>query len=257
MEVEAAPKEESKDLVMESQEEEFVGLPDDATETLYVKNLNESVKVDVMKKTLNHLFSLYGRVLDVTAHENVRMRGQAFIAFDAKEPAAKAIKEVTGFPLYGKPMQLAFARARSDANVRTLEGESAVEAHKRARMESKKQKRTEWRKRLMAMKAGEGEGPGAGITTSENKRQEAQMPDEYLPPNKLLFIHNVPADVSREQIDALFRTYEGLLDVRLVPGRGVAFVEFGDAMQSSVARDALNGHIFSSASEKLRITFAK
>lgn len=259
MEVDAAPKEEAKDAVMDDgQDDVVVELPEDASETLYVKNLNESVKVDVMKKTLTHLFSLYGQVLDVTAHENVRMRGQAFIAFDAKEPAAKAIKEVTGFPLYGKPMQLAFARSRSDANVRKLQGEQALEAHKKSRIDTKRQRRTEWRKRLMAMKAGENDGPGGGVGVSTDKhRQETQLPDEYLPPNKILFIHNVPEHVSREQLDTLFRQHDGLVDVRLIPGRGVAFVEFGDAMQSSVARDALNGHLFPPATEKLRITFAK
>jgi U2 small nuclear ribonucleoprotein B'' len=60
--------------------------------------------VTVLKKSLESLFSTYGTVLSVTAHSNLRMRGQAFVAFDSKEPAAKAVSEVVGFPLYGKPM---------------------------------------------------------------------------------------------------------------------------------------------------------
>lgn len=32
------------------------------------------------------------------------MRGQAFVAFESKDTAAKAKKEVDKFPLYGKPM---------------------------------------------------------------------------------------------------------------------------------------------------------
>jgi hypothetical protein len=32
------------------------------------------------------------------------MRGQAFVTLDTKEAAAKAVKEVQQFPLYGKPM---------------------------------------------------------------------------------------------------------------------------------------------------------
>lgn len=82
------------------------------------------------------------------------------------------------------------------------------------------------------------------------------MPDEYLPPNKILFIHNVPENAGKQEIDALFRPYPGLVDVRLIPGRGVAFIEFGDSMQSGVARDALNGHVWGS-DHKLRVTFAK
>jgi U2 small nuclear ribonucleoprotein B'' len=88
------------------------------------------------------------------------------------------------------------------------------------------------------------------------KRQELQMPDEYLPPNKILFLHNVPDRVDRDELDALFRPFPGLIDVRIIPGRSVAFVEYTDSVTSAVARDALNGHVFS-PTEKLRITFAK
>lgn len=58
----------------------------------------------VMKTTLNNLFKHYGKVLDVVAHRNLRMRGQAFVSFSNEENAQKALKEVRGFPLYGKPM---------------------------------------------------------------------------------------------------------------------------------------------------------
>lgn len=58
----------------------------------------------MLKASLEALFSTYGDVLSVTAHRNVRMRGQAFVAFSEEEAASKAVKEVAGFPLYGKPM---------------------------------------------------------------------------------------------------------------------------------------------------------
>lgn len=83
-----------------------------------------------------------------------------------------------------------------------------------------------------------------------------QMPDEYLPPNKILFLHNVPERISRDDLDALFRLHQGLIDVRVIPGRNVAFVEFTDSVTSSMAKDSLNGHSFS-PTESLRITFAK
>jgi U2 small nuclear ribonucleoprotein B'' len=98
--------EDNKDTDMDQavKEEEELAIPPDANETIYIRNLNEKVKLDVLKKSLEALFSTYGTVLSVTAHRNVRMRGQAFVAFDSKEPAAKAVSEVVGFPLYGKPM---------------------------------------------------------------------------------------------------------------------------------------------------------
>lgn len=57
-----------------------------------------------MKQSLKVLFREYGNVLGVTAHSNVRMRGQAFVTLDSKEAAAKAVREVQKFPLYGRAM---------------------------------------------------------------------------------------------------------------------------------------------------------
>lgn len=76
----------------------------EASETLYIQNLNEKIKIPVLKSSLRGLFKSYGEVLDVVAHSNLRMRGQAFVSFESKEVAAKALKEVKGFPLYSKPM---------------------------------------------------------------------------------------------------------------------------------------------------------
>lgn len=100
-------------------------LPEGASEVIYINNLNEKIKLDgspspsalacaeadvlarwfaVMKQSLKTLFKQYGNVLDVVAHRSIRMRGQAFVTLDSKDAAAKAVAEVKGFPLYGKPM---------------------------------------------------------------------------------------------------------------------------------------------------------
>lgn len=78
--------------------------PEHASETLYIQNLNEKIKIPVMKASLRGLFKSYGEVLDVVAHANLRMRGQAFVSFESADVATKALKEVRGFPLYSKPM---------------------------------------------------------------------------------------------------------------------------------------------------------
>lgn len=152
-----------------------------ATETLYIQNLNEKIDLagadsdfyllcipdscvqTVIKQSLRALFKSYGKVLDVVAHYNIRMRGQAFVSFESPEVAARAVKEVQGFPLYGKSMvrsllplcncartsgyafdtrpstlqQVSFARTRSDAVVQLLD-ESGFEEHKKERRERKR-----------------------------------------------------------------------------------------------------------------------
>lgn len=52
------------------------------------------------------------------------------------------------------------------------------------------------------------------------------MPEEYLPPNKILFAQNLPEDYDIG-LTGIFGRFEGSKDVRLVPGRKViAFVEY-------------------------------
>jgi RNA recognition motif-containing protein len=61
-------------------------------------------------------------VLDVVAHNNLRMRGQAFVSFPSPEIAKKAMKDVQRFPLYSKPMvrvffgSIIFGRQKRNAN---------------------------------------------------------------------------------------------------------------------------------------------
>lgn len=93
-------------------------------------------------------------MLDVVAHNNLRMRGQAFVSFPSAEIAKKAMKDVQRFPLYSKPMvwvfvdylaqqnadvfkQISFARTRSDAVVKRLDG-NRFDDHKVTREERKR-----------------------------------------------------------------------------------------------------------------------
>lgn len=72
----------------------------------------------------------------------------------------------------------------------------------------------------------------------------------FAPVQVLLIVHMLT------RLPLPMHSYSGLVDVRTIPGRSVAFVEFTDSVTSAVAKDALNGHAFSDT-EKLRITFAK
>lgn len=111
---------------------------------MYTDNYSLTIYILVLKKSLESLFSTYGTVLSVTAHSNVRMRGQAFVAFDSKEPAVKAVREVVGFPLYGKPMQLAFAKTKSDSIIALNDNKDLFEEHKIQRKEQKIKQRREY-----------------------------------------------------------------------------------------------------------------
>ncbi|BGP15440.1 hypothetical protein JCM10213_005059 [Rhodosporidiobolus nylandii] len=251
-------------------------LPEGANEVVYVNNLNEKIKLPIMMQSLKVLFREYGQVLGVTAHRNIRMRGQAFVTLDSKEAAAKAVREVQKFPLYGKPMQLAFARTESDALVKKRHPDD-MEKHKAERLERKKISRKEnpLRRKALAQKVAQAAAadpnaaPGAPLAPAvPQPRRIVQMPDEYLPPNKILFVQNLPDDTTKEGLEALFRPYPNLIEVRTIPGRkNIAFVEFADEHSSGVARDALHNSKFSGSAGllpadsqdglKIKVTFAK
>ncbi|KAL4068936.1 hypothetical protein V8B97DRAFT_2024590 [Scleroderma yunnanense] len=217
--------------------------PEIPCETLYIQNLNEKVKIDVLKASLKGLFKSYGEVLDVVAHSNLRMRGQAFVSFASPEVAAKALKEVRGFPLYSKPMQISFARTRSDAVVKRLDPQS-LEVHKTQRGEHKKNTRyTNPLKQKLRAKRLAAAGLAGVTSIPAPKRPAVQMPDEYLPPNKILFLQNLPENVTKDQLMALFSQYPNLYEVRLIPTKkDIAFVEYMDEGSASVAKDALHNY---------------
>jgi len=230
--------------------------PEYVSETLYIQNLNEKIKIDVLKASLRGLFKSYGEVLDVVAHGNLRMRGQAFVSFATPDIARKAMKEVRGFPLYSKPMQISFARSRSDAVVKRVD-EDHFEEHKAKRIEHKKKTRyTNPLKQKFRAKRLAAEMDGAAAAPAP-KRPNVQMPDEYLPPNKILFLQNLPENVTKDQLMALFSQYPNLHEVRLIPTKkDIAFVEYIDEGSAGVAKDALHNYKLD-GENKIKITFAR
>lgn len=229
---------------------------ENACETLYIQNLNEKVKPQVMKATLRGLFKSYGEVLDVVAHNNLRMRGQAFVSFSSVDHAKKALKDVQRFPLYSKPMQISFAKTRSDAVVKKLDADHFDE-HKQQREDHKKATRyTNPIKSKFRLKrlAAEVEG---GAALPQAKRPAVQMPDEYLPPNKILFLQNLPESVTKDQLTSLFSQYPNLYEVRMIPTKkDIAFVEYMDEGSATVAKDALHNYKLD-GENKIKITFAR
>ncbi|KAH9996487.1 hypothetical protein BJV77DRAFT_1059324 [Russula vinacea] len=232
------------------------------SETLYIQNLNEKIRIDVLKASLRGLFKSYGEVLDVVAHNNLRMRGQAFVSFASADVAKKALKEVKGFPLYSKPMQISFAKSRSDAVVRRLDADH-YEEHRQQRLQHKKTTRytnplkQKFRAQRWLQRVGITFPCPDGPAVSAPRRPAVQMPDEYLPPNKILFLQNLPESVSKDQLMALFSQYPNLHEVRLIANKkDIAFVEYIDEGSATVAKEALHNYKLD-GENKIKITFAR
>ena len=84
-----------------------------------------------------------------------------------------------------------------------------------------------------------------------------QIPDEFLPPNNILFLQNLPETISQEQSEELFKAYPGFKEVRMIPTKkSIAFVEYETDIQSTAAKNGLATYTFG-PDHPIRITFAR
>lgn len=86
-------------------------------QSLYVKNLNDKINTDDLKRALYMLFSTYGPVLDIVATRigkgGQKMRGQAHIVFRDIQTSTQAMRGLQNFEFFGKELQIAYARGES------------------------------------------------------------------------------------------------------------------------------------------------
>jgi len=195
------------------------------------------------------------------------------VVFDSADSAAKAIEEINGFELFDKPMQLDFARTRSDATVLREDGEHGLEKWKRARLAEKDRRQAQEATQKMlkrpapvaadaAAGAGLGARPvkavkGAGLKPS-GANAAAIIPDEYLPPNKILFLRDLPDSYDADGLSRIFSRFEGFKEVRMVPGRkGIAFVEYEAEAGAISAKEATAGMQLGDEGKGIRVTYQR
>ncbi|QSS65575.1 small nuclear ribonucleoprotein U [Histoplasma capsulatum] len=233
--------------------------------TIYVRNLEERIKIESLKEALTEIFSEYGNIIDIVAKTNLKAKGQAFVVFDNVDSATRAIEEINGFELFEKPMVLDYAKTRSDATVLKEQGEAELEAHKRKRLAEKAQEALEAQKKLKRGAAAPGGAEtrpskvtrGTGLKPS-NAAAAPVIPDEYLPPNKILFLREIPDSLDQEGLTAVFGRFEGFKEVRMVPGRkGIAFVEYEAETGAISAKEATSGMPLGENGKPIRVTYQR
>uniref|UniRef100_A0A8P0TEE2 U1 small nuclear ribonucleoprotein A n=1 Tax=Canis lupus familiaris TaxID=9615 RepID=A0A8P0TEE2_CANLF len=82
--------------------------------TIYINNMNDKIKKEELKRSLYALFSQFGHVVDIVALKTMKMRGQAFVIFKELGSSTNALRQLQGFPFYGKPMRIQYAKTDSD-----------------------------------------------------------------------------------------------------------------------------------------------
>jgi RNA recognition motif-containing protein len=64
---------------------------------------------------LYQLFAPFGKIIDIVCVRTVKHRGFAHVVFSDINAATAALRQLQGFPIYGKPIRIAFAKSESNA----------------------------------------------------------------------------------------------------------------------------------------------
>ncbi|KAK1384970.1 U2 small nuclear ribonucleoprotein B [Heracleum sosnowskyi] len=205
-------------------------------QTIYIKNLNEKVKKEELKRSLYALFSQYGRILDIVALKTPKLRGQAWLVFSEVTAASNAVRQMQSFPFYDKPMRIQYAKTKSDC-VAKADGSFVPKDVKKKQEEKAEKKKQESQPAGTNGVRAETNGGPMGSRQGRPNAQEAAAP-----PNNILFIQNLPHETTDDMLHVLFKQYPGFREVRMIAAKpGIAFVEFEDDNQSLVAMEALQG----------------
>lgn len=98
---------------------------------------------------------------------------------------------------------------------------------------------------------------GAGLKSS-NPAGAAVIPDEYLPPNKTLFVQNLPEEYDIDPLSTIFGRFEGFREVRMVPGRkGIAFVEYESETGAISAKENTAGMALGAEGQLIKVTYQR
>ncbi|KAI3678560.1 hypothetical protein L6452_37856 [Arctium lappa] len=202
-------------------------------QTIYVKNLNEKVKKEELKRSLYALFSQYGRILDVVALKTAKLRGQAWVVFSEVTAASNAVRQMQNFPFYDKPMRIQYAKGKSDCIAKA--DNTFVPKDKRRKQEEKTEKKRDTPQATNGVRT----DTGTPAAFNRNGRPNTQ---ETTAPNNILFVQNLTHDTTEDMLQLLFKQFPGFKEVRMIDAKpGIAFVEFDDDNQSSTAMQSLQG----------------
>ncbi|XP_049411638.1 U2 small nuclear ribonucleoprotein B''-like [Solanum stenotomum] len=221
-------------------------------QTIYIKNLNEKVKKEELKRSLYCLFSQYGRIVDIIALKTPKLRGQSWVVFSEVTAASNAVRQMQNFPFYDKPMRIQYAKSKSDC---IAKAEGTYDKKKKQDEKVEKRKRTEETPQTGAANVPRADSNGGGPAAAS--RQGKPSAQDVAEPNNILFIQNLPHETTSMMLEVLFKQYPGFREVRMIEAKpGIAFVEFGDDVQSSVAMQALQGFKIT-PQNPMAITYAK
>lgn len=201
--------------------------------TLYIRNLNEKIPKEDLRRMLYMLGVPFGPVLDVVAVKTLKMRGQAFLVFQEGKSSKKAKEYLDGYKLMGKAMEVDYAKTNSDAWLK-WKGEFNPQI-----------KIDRLTRRIEAKKTGQAAGKRkaeADLDRPQKKRMNIPVP-KVSHPFHILFVQNLRGEEGHNEVLQVFRGVEGLVEVRMVETRpDIAFVEYDTVEHAVEAVQKLQFH---------------
>ncbi|KAL3648056.1 hypothetical protein CASFOL_009024 [Castilleja foliolosa] len=225
--------------------------------TIYINNLNEKIKLEELKKSLHAVFSQFGKILEVLAFKTLKHKGQAWVIFNELSSATNALRQMQGFPFYDKPMRIQYAKTKSDV-IAKADG-TFVPREKRKKHDDKGKRKKEQHdaNHAPAVPAYAGAYGAAPPLSQLPFMGGKAVPEGPAPPNNILFIQNLPHQTTSMMLQMLFSQCPGFKEVRMIEAKpGIAFVEYENEMQSTVAMQGLQGFKITDDNPML-ITYAK
>jgi RNA recognition motif-containing protein len=79
-----------------------------------------------------------------------------------------------------------------------------------------------------------------------------------LPPNKILFVQNLPEEYDIDSLSTIFGRFEGFREVRMVPGRkGIAFIEYESETGAISAKENTAGMALGAEGQLIKVTYQR
>eukprot|EP00978_Attheya_sp_CCMP212_P026176 scaffold85663_cov45-Attheya_sp.AAC.4 len=243
--------------------------------TLYVSNLDWSIRKNKLKRALQTLFTRHGKVrpsahfrasssvtrviLEVVTLRKEGLRGQAWIIFESVDSATAALQAEQGFSFFGKPLKISFAKEKSD-RLAKREGSFDPNVRRAQREAAAAVKKQKLANGLAAIPAAAAAAAPESIKMEDHETvalppsdvaatavipaapvaAAVAAPAESIPPSNILFAQDLPSECNEMMLAMLFRQYAGYKEVR-IPRAGLAFVEFDDEPHATLALKGLDG----------------
>ena len=222
--------------------------------------------------------------------KSLSRRGQAWVVFKSKDSAREALSSRQNFPLFDKPMTLQYAKAKSDV-IAKADGTFVPRQKNALKQDPTKRKDPGAGDMGMAIdgaalggsSSGAGDVAMGGLGGSSSSSSSSMAPAAEAPklapaaqaffkpasqpaarkpapqaalPGPTLFVQDLPAEATEDLLKMLFGAYQGFREVRYIPSRHCAFVDYTSTESATSALRSLT-IVEIRPGQRLNLTYAK